>query len=215
MAGYEGVIQGVVIDVRFAFSGHVSAVGKKTGDTVKEWEWIASLDKKVLQTELDIDLAGYEKVRADFEIFKKKFGDSDSDDIVKYTRAEKQASLDTSVKQVELAKMHMDQADLVSPVAGVIIRMEGLVVGANITPASSPVTILDSARRTVAFNVPQKDIEAFTKEREVLCRFDPYKKPYKGKTSVVSGGDKGIFTISVTLEDPTGLLPGMIGKVMV
>lgn len=64
MSTFEGIVKGNVIDVRFALSGKVLRVSARTGDIVKKWDLIASLDRKILQTELDRQLADFEKVRA-------------------------------------------------------------------------------------------------------------------------------------------------------
>lgn len=69
----NGAVIADLIEVRFAYSGKVVSVRKKRGDAVKIWEGIASLDRKILQTELDRQLADYEKVRAQFEIFNIKY----------------------------------------------------------------------------------------------------------------------------------------------
>lgn len=209
---YRGIAEADIVDTRFAFSGKVSSVGKHDGETVKQWEWIASLDKKILQTELDLELADYEKARAEFEIFNLKNGQS-GDDITKFLRAEKQASLNAAVKQVELAKYKMDQAELVSPVAGIILDMGGLTAEIHITPASASVKIQDMSSLKIRFEIPQKDIPMFEKETTGRVVFPEQKKEYRGKITSPGFGTDGIFLCFLVLDDPSGLLPGMVGKV--
>ena len=128
---YTGKINGKIIELRFALAGKLSGLYKKRGDIVKKGELVAGLDKKQLQTELDKQLGDFEKVRAEFEIFNLQKGEPDND-IEKYLKAEKQAQLNISVKEVELAKAKLDQTDLFSPV-------EGFLENATPVPEVSPI----------------------------------------------------------------------------
>lgn len=211
---YGGTVEGDVNEARFAYSGKVSALGKRQGDTVKQWEWIASLDKKVLQSELDLELADYEKARAEFEIFNLKNGQA-SDDITKFLRSEKQAALNASVKRVELAKYKMDQADLVSPATGILIDMGGLVPGINITPASASVKILVTSPLYFHFEVPQKDLVIIAKSRTMRLTVTGLDKKYTLNPTLPAYGKQGVFACRTVITDPTDLKPGMTGKASV
>lgn len=105
---------------------------KNAGDNVNKGEIIASLDRAVLQADLDRQLSDNQRVRAEFEIFNIKFNNP-SDDITKYNKQSVQAALDASVKNVEQAKYRLDQADLVSPVLGIVLNTGGCKVGLNVT----------------------------------------------------------------------------------
>ncbi len=144
MPTFEGQVKARIIEVRFAIAGKISGVVKKTGDSVKKWSLVASLDRKILQTELDSQLADYEKVRADFEIFNQKNPDP-QEAIDKYLKTEKQAVLNASVKAVEAAKAKLDQSDLFSPVDGIILDDNSIVPGIYVTPAGSALKIMDTA----------------------------------------------------------------------
>src|SRR3989339_895894 len=111
MTPYIGLAMADIIELRFPFSGLVANLNKKLGDSVKKGEIIASLTRTTLQSELDRQLAEYEKVRADFEIFALQNPDP-SDDISKYQKTARQAQLNASVKYVEIAKAKLDLVDL-------------------------------------------------------------------------------------------------------
>ena len=206
----KGVVVSDLIEVRFAYSGKVVSVRKKRGDLVKKWESVASLDRKVLQTELDRQLADYEKVRAQFEIFNIKH--QGGDDTTKFLRQEAQAELNASVKEVELAKYKLDQADLISPVNGTVVDLGGLVAGLNVTPSSNPVKILDSESLRFRFQIDQDDLDEFLEPRKVKVALG--KKYLTATTSVPVWGKDGQFDIDALLDDTTGLLPGMKGEVV-
>lgn len=204
----EGVVVSDLIDVRFAYSGKVVSVRKKRGDAVKIWEGIASLDRKILQNELDRQLADYEKVRAQFEIFNIKH--QGGDDTTKFLRQEAQAELNASVKEVELAKYKLDQADLISPVNGTVVDLGGLVAGLNVTPSSNPVKIVDSESLRFRFVVHQDDLDEFMKPQKVNVALG--KTDRTATTIVPVWGKDGQFEIDTTIDDIKGLLPGMKGE---
>lgn len=192
-----GIVTAKVIDVRFAFSGKISAIYKKENDRIKRGEWLASLDKKLLQTELDKELLDYEKVRSAFE--KDKF---------------LQNALDISVKNVELAKMRLDQADLVCPVDGKVIESD-LAVGLNATPASQSVKVLDENSFSFQFKVSQNELGNFLTPRKAWVSF------YKGKEDDVEVettppviGENGKFKVSARLPYSDKILPGMEGEII-
>ncbi len=137
-----GIIQADTIEARFAFSGQVSALLVHPGDEVKVGQILARIDTKILQAELDKELADYERTRADFEIYVKKAGEP-ADDFAKFEKIQKQASLNSSVKSVELAKFRLDQTSLVSPVRGIVVDVGGLRQGLYATPGANPIKILD------------------------------------------------------------------------
>ena len=124
---FSGQVWGRNVETRFAFSGKLVSLRKNAGDSVSKGEIIASLDRQILQADLDRQLAQNQQVRADFEIFNIRFKNP-GDDITRYNKSSQQASLDASVKEVEQAKYRLDQADLTSPVAGVILDMGGCAV---------------------------------------------------------------------------------------
>lgn len=131
------------ISVRFPFSGQIIRVFKRAGDQVNKGEPLAQLDPKILQVELDRELADYEKVRAQFEIFNREHPDV-SDDTVKYLKTIAQAELNSAVKAVEIAKNRLDQARLLSPIRGLVVSDGGCRAGLYATPASNAFVILDA-----------------------------------------------------------------------
>lgn len=212
MKTYEGGIKGKIIDVRFALSGKISRILKHSGDIVKQWDLLASLDRKILQTELDRQLADFEKVKADFEIFAGKVGEP-TDEVNKYLKAEKQATLNGSVKDVELAKAKLDQSDLFSPVNGSVIDDGGIVVGVYITPSNTPIKILDSSSLYFEFEIEQKDVTEFNKIRKCKIDIVGIDEKINGETSLPFSDGKNI-SIKVKLAESPKLLLGMKGKIV-
>ncbi|TSC87321.1 MAG: hypothetical protein G01um101416_535 [Microgenomates group bacterium Gr01-1014_16] len=95
----RGVLQADIVEARFPFSGQIALVVKKTGNSVHKGNLLAALDKKYLQTELDLQLGHYEQIRAQFEIFSKNYPNP-SDDILKFQKSIEQSQLNASLKEV-------------------------------------------------------------------------------------------------------------------
>ena len=211
MKTYPCRIVATEYEVRFAFGGKVTWVGKKAGDAVKRGEPIASLDKKILQTELDRQLADYEKTRSEFELFNLKSGDGSDTD--KYLRQIRQAQLNASVKEVELAKYKLDQVSVYSPVNGFVADFGGLTPGLYITPANNTIIVIDADSLSAHFTVKQDDLKMFSEPQKVTVTVSGTDKVYSGLTELLKIGKDGSFTVRVSPEDKTGLLVGMEGEV--
>lgn len=211
---YKGEVKAKIVEVRFALSGLVSYVAKKIGDIVSKGNVLASLDKKVLQQELDSELLDYEKVRADFDAYGLKTGEP-TDDLGKFLKKQKQASLDLSVKSVEVAKARLDQVNLFSPVTGVVIDDSNIVAGVYVSPASSPFKILDTSSFYFEFEIDQDDLVKFKEPVDMEITLLPFEEKYLGKTIPIlpySAKKAGKFNVVITLEKKEGLMMGMLGE---
>lgn len=209
----SGVVRARVIDVRFAMSGKVARVLKVSGDRTGSGELIASLDRKIFQAELDRQLADYEKVRADFEIFSAKYSEP-LGTIEKYLKTEKQAILNASVKEVETAKADLDLCDLFSPVDGIITDDSSIVPGVNITPASGAFKIIDSHSFYVEMEIDQKYIKDFSQSKPANINIDGFSPSQYEGTTLAPMGDGKKFFVKIPISGGN-LLPGLLASVEV
>lgn len=210
MASAPGSLAIDVIEARFPFSGTVSTVSVVPGQRVTKGSRLAELERTILQTELDRDLASYEKVRAGFELFLRKLGES-TDDTSKYERTERQSTLDIAVKNVELSKYKLDQATLPSPVDGIIADTGGLVPGAYVTPSGNPVRILPVGSVRFVFTVTGDTVREFLSPRSVSVRIPVTGQEYRGTSGVPIAASDGKFVISIPLQ-ASELITGMTGE---
>jgi len=207
---FKGEVKGRILEVRFALAGKVEKVFKKVGGGVRRGEILASLEKKIFQVELDRQLADYEKTRADFEIFNLQKGEA-QDDLTKYLKMGKQAQLNASVKEVELAKARLEQTELFSPVEGVVLDDGGIAPGMNITPASYAFKILETGSFWFEVEIGQEDIPFFSQPQNGEVEIFGV-----GKQPVTSGpvfADGKRFFLRVELPNKEGILLGMGGEV--
>ena len=122
-------------------------------------------------------------------------------------RQEAQAELNASVKEVELAKFKLDQADLISPVNGLVADIGGLVVGLNVTPSSNPVKIVDNQSLRFRFVVDQEGLEVFLEPQKMRITYA--KKDYSLTTTPPVMGKDAWFEIEANFDNSTGFLPGI------
>ena len=196
---YPGMIVSRTIEVRFAFSGRLASVRKHVGDSVKQGELLASLDRKFLQAELDRQLADYEIQRAEFETANKT---TPSQKVIQ------QARLNAAVKEVELSKAKLDQVDLFSPVSGTVIDDGGNVLGLNVTPSSNQFTITEVSDLAFRFEIRSQDVFRFAASQELIITIG--KQDLKATTGTVLP-IKSKFYIQAAIPEASGILPGMAG----
>ncbi len=212
MAGitYPGEVKALIIDLRFALSGKVGQISVKTGEIVKKGQLLAGLDKKLFQIQLDRQLADYEKARAEFDMFNLQKGEP-QDDLTKLLKTQKQALLNASVKEVELAKEKLDQHDLVSPIEGIILDDSGLVPGVYITPSSNPIKILNTTSFFFEIKISQNDLEKFSQSLKAKVSIAGIKEDILFETKPVLADEKG-FWVRASFENSSGLYLGQKGE---
>jgi len=208
---FKGKVKARVVELRFATSGKLASISKKRGDMVKKGELVASLDKTLFQIELDRQLDDYEKKRSEFEIFNLQKGEP-TDDLTKYLKTGKQAELNISVKDVEIAKVKLDQVNLFSPIEGIVIDDSDLVPGIYITPASSPIKILDTSSYSFEIEIEQNDLQMFLNPRPMTIKIPGLEKTYTGNSKPIIPSLNSKLLVEIELQDKTGLILGLEGE---
>lgn len=168
---FPGVIWGRTIEVRFAFSGKLVALRKNIGDNVNKGEILAGLDRQLLQLELDQKLTDSKLVRAAF-------------DLGKGQKSVLQADLDASVRDVEQAKYKLDQVDLISPVAGIVLDDGGCKINMNITPSANSFVILDSSSIVFRIKIKPEEVNKFINPVSLPIDFPSLGKKVFGMASL-------------------------------
>jgi hypothetical protein len=217
MTPYLGLAMADVLDLRFPFSGSVAQVNHPVGAAVKKGDVICSLTRAPLQAELDRQLADYERVRAEFEMFSLQ-NPNPTDDFTKYQKTIKQSQLNVSVKDVELAKFRLDLVDLVSPVNALIAGLGGLVPGVYITPSANPVTLIQLDTLRFQIEVGSHDAPLFSSERKAQITIGPQAKKVSGVSrpaaiTLLSKAPYFTYLVDIIPDDFLDVLPGMEGSI--
>jgi membrane fusion protein (multidrug efflux system) len=212
-----------IATLRFPAGGKTTYIGAKEGDWVKQWQTIASIDKKELQKNLQKDLNLYMTERLDFEQ-----GKDDRKDIHGDTRTDRlsdqdQLSLENTVLTVELRDLAMKNTSLFTPIEGVLVSSPTDVAG-TILSATDTFTIVNPESLVFSAEVDESDIALLREGQLGEIILDAYtNRPIK--TSVVkiafqsSEATTGtVFPIEFTLPSQESAYPfrlGMNGNVKI
>ena len=149
--------------LKFQTGGRLAWIGVKEGDTVKQWQAVAALDKSILERNVRKALSDYMHQRWDFEqIRENNLVTSDNYDqytltnIVRRLIEQEQFLLDKTVTEVEIQDITKKLATLVTPVAGIVTRIDTPVAGVNVT-AVDTIEVVDPA--TLYFEVEIDEAE--------------------------------------------------------
>jgi len=188
---FAGQIKGRTIEARFAFSGKLVALRKNIGDSVSKGEVLASLDRKLLQLELDQKLADHM--------------------VIRNKKVLVQADLDASVRDVEQAKYKLDQVDLVSPVAGIVLDDGGCKINMNITPSANAFVILDTTSIVFRVLIKPEDVNKFVNPVSLPIDFPSIGKKVFGMASLPKLLVSLDWVVDLKLEDLKDLPLGLGG----
>lgn len=197
------------VDLKFQTGGKLVWVGVKEGDTVKKWQVIASLDQRTVERNIKKKFLAYMNERWDFEQTQDDYKTRKERYLL--TDAEKrilekaQFDLDSVVADYEIAVLAKEQAVLVSPIAGIITRLDTAVAGVNVT-ATDTVTIADPSTMIFQANIEEIDIGKIKIGQVATVSLDAYpEEKFKsevikiGFASAVTTGGGTAFPIEVSL----------------
>lgn len=137
--------------LRFQTSGRLAWLGVKIGDKVWAYQTIASLDQRDVQKNLEKKLNSYLKTRWDFEQTQDDYEGKIMTDAIKRILEKSQFDLNNSVLDVEIQHLAVEFANLISPISGVVTKVNPPIAGVNITPTQAEFEIVNP--RTVYLSV--------------------------------------------------------------
>jgi RND family efflux transporter MFP subunit len=167
--------------LRFATSGKLAWVGVKEGDVVKKYQMLANLDQRELKKSLEKKLNSYMTTRWGFEQTKDdksdtaQYGDTFKiRDAAKRIMDQSQFGLNNSVLDVELETLTMEYANLWTPIAGVVTRIDTPFAGINITPASAEFEVINPSTLYLSVLPDQTEVSKITSSMSAQIVFDSY-----------------------------------------
>lgn len=144
--------------LQFQGAGRLATVAVKQGDMVNKNQLIASLDQRELRKSYQKYLNTYTKVRNDFDSTSDATNTTDvwkltdvQKENLRRTLSKSQADLNNSVLDVELQTLVMSDANLYSPIAGIITRVDAPIAGVNILPAQAQFEVVNPT--TIYFEI--------------------------------------------------------------
>ncbi len=214
------------VNLRFKTSGKLVWVGVKVGDKVKKGQAIASLDRRELEKDLKKYLNYYLKTRWDFEQTKEDYKDfevwgisEEEKNRIKRIVEKAQFDLNNSVIDVELRDIALKDAILISPIDGIVTKVEVPVAGVFITPANAEFEITDPQSLYFSVAADQTEVIKLSEGLEGDLVFDVMpEKSFKGRIDMISfvpkEGETGtVYEVKVSIDNRvlSNLRVGMTG----
>lgn len=206
------------VDLKFQTSGLLTWVGVKEGDWVKKWQVIAQLDRRELQKTLDKYLRDYSKQRNDFEeMYRVTYQGARPEDALTDTARrileKNQWDLEKAVLDVELKDIALKLATLITPIEGIVTKIDTPVAGINITPATAVFTVADPNSVIFVVNVDEADIGGVSLGQKVKITLDAFPgQEFEGEVtkisfaSITTTGGGTAFPVEISLPENTNLM---------
>jgi RND family efflux transporter MFP subunit len=198
--GIDGEIIAETYQPKFLIAGRVKNVLVKEGDTVKQGQWLATLDVAESQKNLEKALRDYSKERNDFEEdVQVTYLDQNVSDTVKRVLEKNQWDLEKSVLDVEIKDLALAESRLKSPIAGVVARVDikpGDVVSTQ--NQTEIVTIIKPGELIFEASAEETDILKIDDKQTIMITLDTYPKD-----SFVA---KLLFVSPVAERDASGIV---------
>jgi len=197
-------------NLKFNSPGKVSWVGVAKGDVVRKWQGVVSLDSVALN-------AAYQQALNNLRNFDAQ-ADSVLDSVQEHsfdenfaTRAERtlaETNKDNAFDAVLTARNNLKNAVVVSPIAGTVVDVNGLVTGLTLTGADLEakfIRVVDLTSLYFAAEVDEIDFANVEMGQEVEISVDAYPdKVCSGKVGYINKDGKetsgGVVTIGVDVE---------------
>lgn len=206
------------VDLKFQTSGLLTWVGVKEGDWVKKWQVIAQLDRRELQKTLDKYLRDYSEQRNDFEeMYRVTYQGAKPEDALTDTARrileKNQWDLEKAVLDVELKDIALKLATLITPIEGIVTKIDTPVAGINITPATAVFTVADPNSVIFVVNVDEADIREVLGKQKVKITLDAFPgQEFEGEVtkisfaSITTTGGGTAFPVEISLPENTNLM---------
>ncbi|HOZ80695.1 MAG TPA: efflux RND transporter periplasmic adaptor subunit [Candidatus Woesebacteria bacterium] len=165
-------------EVRFQTSGRLAWVGVKTGDHVKKWQTIASLDKTELKKSLAKEFNDYKSQLSTFQDSQDEYKSPKESltltDEMRRILDRSQNGLNNSVISYELADLAIKYANIWSPINGIVVNVEQPNPGINITPATAGIYIIDPESLYFRSEIDEEDVTKISLGQATQIKIDSY-----------------------------------------
>lgn len=150
--------------LKFQTSGRLVWVGVKEGDYVKKYQTIASLDQRDIKNRLEKYLRAYSIQRSNFDQTKDDYWNKQYD-LNEATRVkaqrileQNQYNLESAVLDVEYQNLALENANLWTPIEGIVTHIDVPVAGVNITPAGATFEVVNPKTLYFSSTIEQADV---------------------------------------------------------
>ena len=161
--------------LRFPASGKVAYVNVHEGETVRRWQALAGMDTADLAAAETAAFYRYQAADANAKEVEDSVKGHAADETFaqKNDRVTAQASRDIAYDNWLEARRHTRDANLVSPLAGIVTQVTVSAVGASVT-ASDGVVVVDPASLYFSLEVDESDVGQVSLNQPVEVNLDAY-----------------------------------------
>lgn len=209
------------VELKFPVGGKLTYLAVKKNDRVEKWGYIGSLDKEELQKKITKALRDYSKEKNDFEEDSQvTYKDKGMTDTIRRLLEKNQWDLDKAVLDVEIADITKKNADLYSPIAGVVTKVH-THEGTSVINTAPIVTIADPDKMFFIAKINEADIANIIVDQEAIVTLDAFEeREFKGKVNEIdfaatistNGGGK-TYQVKIALDDLDKVKLDMSGDV--
>jgi len=212
------------VELKFQAGGKLAWVGVKEGASVSAYQTIARLDTREVQKNLEKALRDYSSERNDFDqsgLDSPAIKPADAaNDRLKRILQKNQWDLDQAILDVELKSLSVEFASLVTPISGIVTRIDTPVAGVNITPATAVFAVSDPSSLVFEANVDETDVAGLTVGQSATIRLDAFPEAtFSGTISYISyisqqsSGGATVFPVKIAFSNPQNLRIGLNGDI--
>lgn len=165
------------VKLTFLIGGKLVSLAGKEGDLIAKGSTLATLDQRTIKKNIDNALLDYSKQRNNFDQTLKDNNVSSVNDALndtmKRTLQNNQFDLDKTVLSVDLQNLAREQSVLISPINGIITRLDVNTIGANVTP-TNVFEVTNPNSLVFSMEVDEADIGKIALGQEAKVSFDAY-----------------------------------------
>lgn len=185
---YSNIIQSVSVsgsinaktqaNLSFPISGKLVYIGAKKGQNVSKYQTIAALDQRTIEDNIQSAVKSYQSQKISFDITNDFNGNRDLSDTGLSVAARRQLqaalnALDQTQINLEIQKIAKEQAFLISPIDGILVRSDAEVPGVNVG-INTTYIVVDPASLVFSMDVDEADISKVNLDQLVKVDLDSF-----------------------------------------
>ena len=197
------------VTLKFQTSGKLSWVGVKEGESVYKYQALASLDQRDVKKTLEKKLNSYMTDRWTFEQTQDDYEGKIISDAFKRLLDKSQYTLNNSVLDVELSALSVEYATLITPIEGIVTKIDTKNAGVNITPATAEFEVINPKTLYLSVSADQSEVTKIHEGLTGNLTFDAFPETHHvGSISAIgftpkAGESSTVYEVKVALGNST------------
>jgi len=172
--------------LHYATAAKATYIGAKEGDSIKKGQTLARIDVQDQQKRIQQDLNNYFNQRLDFEQGLDDRGDTIINDSLGRIAQQEQKALENTVLDVEIRNIAIRNANLTSPIAGILVSAPVALPGVVLSP-TDVFEVVDPYSLVFKATVDETDISQVKKGQMATIELDAYPdEPFQASVSAIA-----------------------------